>query len=55
MNEEDKVIVPVEVLNKVLGVLASLPFSQVSGVINELQQSVEPVTEPDQETLPGME
>lgn len=45
MNEQQRVTISVDALNKVLGVLGSLPYQQVAQVIQEVQHDVKPVLE----------
>ena len=38
---------PLETMNKVLGVLGNMPYGQVADLIQEVRQSTEVVEEPD--------
>ncbi len=51
--EQEKVTIPVETLNKVLGILGSLPYQQVAGVVAEVQQQVQPIEKPDLKAVEG--
>ena len=41
--KEERLSVSTEVLNKALNTLAQMPYSQVAGVIQSLQQDVRPL------------
>jgi len=40
---QERVSVSVEVMNKVMAVLGNLPYQQVAGLVQEVQQDVKPI------------
>ena len=45
----EKVIISVETLNKVMQVLGEMKYAQVAGLVKEIQEGVEPISEPTTE------
>jgi hypothetical protein len=42
-DSEQMVTMPVELLNKILGTLGSMPYVQVAGLMHEIQQGIQQV------------
>ena len=43
MKEKTHVAIPVDVFNKVMNILAQLPFAQVNEVFNEVRKNIVPI------------
>jgi hypothetical protein len=47
---DDRIVMSVDVLNKIAAVLMSLPYSQVNGLIDEIQADIQQVAEEPEES-----
>jgi hypothetical protein len=46
----DRIVMSVEILNKVAAVLTSLPYKQVAGLIAEIEADIQQVAEDEDDT-----